>query len=92
MAAAAAAKAVSVTLDRLANLGAGPTLRMADNEPYRTDSGDHIADYAFGEVDHPADLEWRVAGMTDVVESSLFIDLAARVIVGTPSGLRALER
>lgn len=61
---------------------------MAGNEPYRTDSGDHIADYAFGEVDHPVDLEWRVAAMTDVVESSLFIGLAARVVVGTRSGMR----
>jgi ribose 5-phosphate isomerase A len=81
-----------VTLDRLADLGAKPTLRIAGNEPYRTDSGNHIADCAFGEIGHPADLERRLATITGVVESGLFIGLAARVLVGTKAGIRVLER
>jgi ribose 5-phosphate isomerase A len=81
-----------VTLDRLADLGARPTLRVAGDEPYRTDSGNHIADCAFGEIDDPADLERRLAAITGVVESGLFIGLAARVLVGTQAGIRVLER
>ena len=81
-----------VTLDRLADLGGRPTLRMAGDEPYRTDSGNHIADCAFGEIGDAADLERRLAAITGVVESGLFIGLAARVVVGTRSGIRVLER
>jgi ribose 5-phosphate isomerase A len=81
-----------VTLDRLADLGARPTLRVVGDEPYRTDSGNHIADCAFGEIDDPADLERRLAAITGVVESGLFIGLAARVLVGTQAGIRVLER
>jgi ribose 5-phosphate isomerase A len=81
-----------VTLDRLADLGARPTLRIAGDEPYRTDSGNYIADCAFGEIGDAADLERRLAAITGVVESGLFVGLAARVIVGTRSGLQVLER
>jgi len=81
-----------VTLDRLADLGARPTLRVVGDEPIRTDSGNYIADCAFGEIGDAADLERRLAAITGVVESGLFVGLAARVIVGTRSGMRVLER
>ena len=81
-----------VTLDRLADLGARPTLRVVGDEPFRTDSGNHIADCAFGEIGDAADLERRLAAITGVVESGLFVGLAARVVVGTRSGIRVLER
>jgi ribose 5-phosphate isomerase A len=81
-----------VTLDRLADLGAKPTLRIAGDEPYRTDSGNHIADCAFGEIDDPANLEPRLAAITGVVESGLFLGLASRVIVGTGTGVKLLDR
>lgn len=81
-----------VILDRLADLGARPTLRVVGDEPYRTDSGNHIADCTFGEIGDAADLERRLAAITGVIESGLFIGLAARVVVGTRSGIRVLER
>ena len=81
-----------VTLDRLADLGARPTLRVVGDEPFRTDSGNHIADCAFGGIGDAADLERRLAAITGVVESGLFVGLAARVIVGTRSGMQVLER
>ena len=81
-----------VTLDRLADLDARPTLRIADDEPFRTDSGNYIADCAFGEFGDAAHLERRLAAITGVVESGLFIGLAARVVVGTRSGVRVLEQ
>ena len=73
--------------------GAGrqPKLRMA-GKPFRTDGGNYIADCAFGEIGDAAGLERRLAAITGVVESGLFIGLAARVVVGTRSGMRVLER
>jgi ribose 5-phosphate isomerase A len=81
-----------VTLDRLADLGARPTLRVAGNKPYRTDSGNYVADCAFGEIGDPADLERRLAAITGVVESGLFLGLASRVIVGAGTGVKLLDR
>jgi ribose 5-phosphate isomerase A len=81
-----------VTLDRLADLGARPALRVVGDEPFRTDSGNHIADCRFGEIGDAADLERRLAAITGVVESGLFVGLAMRVVVGTRSGMRVLER
>jgi ribose 5-phosphate isomerase A len=81
-----------VTLDRLADLGARPTLRVAGDKPYRTDSGNYVADCAFGEIGDPADLERRLAATTGVVESGLFLGLASRVIVGAGTGVKLLDR
>lgn len=81
-----------VTLDRLASLGARPNLRMAGDQPYRTDGGNHVADCAFGEVEDPVHLERALGAITGVVESGLFVGLASRVVVGTSSGVRVLER
>jgi ribose 5-phosphate isomerase A len=81
-----------VTLDRLADLGARPTLRVAGDKPYRTDSGNYVADCAFGEIGDPADLERRLAAITGVVESGLFLGLASRVIVGAGTGVKLLDR
>jgi ribose 5-phosphate isomerase A len=81
-----------VTLDRLADLGARPALRVVGDEPFRTDSGNHIADCRFGEIGDAADLERRLAAITGVVESGLFVGLAMRVVAGARSGMRVLER
>jgi ribose 5-phosphate isomerase A len=81
-----------VTLDRLADLGARPALCVVGDEPFRTDSGNHIADCRFGEIGDAADLERRLAAITGVVESGLFVGLAMRVVAGTRSGMRVLER
>jgi ribose 5-phosphate isomerase A len=81
-----------VTLDRLAGIHGRPTLRMAGEAPFRTDGGNHIADCAFGEISDPAGLERRLAMLTGVVESGLFIGIASRVVVGTSTGVRVLDR
>jgi ribose 5-phosphate isomerase A len=82
-------------LDRLAAQGAEPTLRRAaGGEPFRTDGGNLIADcrFAGGFLGDAAELERRLAGIVGVVETGLFVDLASRVVVGTLSGVRVLER
>jgi ribose 5-phosphate isomerase A len=81
-----------VTLEHLAGIQGRPTLRMAGEAPFRTDGGHHIADCAFGEIADPAGLERRLAMLTGVVESGLFIGIASRVFVGTSDGVRVLDR
>jgi ribose 5-phosphate isomerase A len=81
-----------VTLDRLAGMEGRPALRMAGGTPFLTDGGHHIADCAFGEIEDPAGLERRLATLTGVVESGLFIGIASRVFAGTGSGVRVLDR
>jgi ribose 5-phosphate isomerase A len=81
-----------VTLDRLAAMQGRPALRMAGATPFLTDGGHHIADCAFGEIEDATGLERRLAMLTGVVESGLFIGIASRVFAGTGSGVRVLDR
>jgi ribose 5-phosphate isomerase A len=81
-----------VTFDRLVESGATPTLRCIDAAPFVTDGGNYVADCVFPAIADPAALQKRLAAMTGVVESGLFIALAGTVVVGGPSGVEILER
>jgi ribose 5-phosphate isomerase A len=78
-------------LDRLAKAGCEPTLRWAGRRPFMTDSGNCIADCDFAEIADPKALEARLAAIVGVVESGLFIGMAARVIVGRSAGVEAID-
>ena len=83
-------QATALTLSRL---GTEPELRLAeDGGPFRTDGGNVILDCAFGRIPDPAALQARIKSVTGVVESGLFIGLAASVIAATDGGLQVLER
>src|SRR6185437_4216362 len=77
---------------RLAATGAETRLRMAGAAPFRTDGGNYIVDCAYGGIADAPALERRLGAIVGVVESGLFVGLAAAVIVGTPAGLRRIER
>ena len=79
------------TARHLQAAGAEPSLRMAASEPYRTDGGNVILDCTLDLAD-PAAAQARLKAITGVVETGLFINLASRVIAGTPNGPRILER
>jgi ribose 5-phosphate isomerase A len=81
-----------VVLDRLTEAGAVPNLRGSSDQPFRTDSGNWIADCAFGAIADPAALQQRLAAMVGVVETGLFVGLVSRVIVGTARGVTILPR
>ena len=79
-------------LERLAAIGCAPQLRLAADRPFITDGGNYIADCVFAEgIDAPA-IEARLSAITGVVETGLFIGLAATVVVGRPSGVEVLRR
>ncbi len=80
------------TAGHLRAAGADPVLRrVADGSPFRTDGGNVILDCALA-IPDPAVLHSRLKALTGVVETGLFVGMATRVIVGTPSGPRILER
>jgi len=78
-------------IDRLDKAGLRPTLRLAGGKPFVTDSGNHIADCAIAEIADAAALESRIAAITGVVESGLFIGLASKIMVGGAQGVEVIE-
>jgi ribose 5-phosphate isomerase A len=80
------------TLERLAALGANPALRRDGEAFFVSDGGNHIADCAFPPILDPAGLERRLAEVTGVVESGLFIGRADTVIVGRASAVEIIEK
>lgn len=82
------------TVRRLEALGASTTRRLAaeDGTPFVTDGGHYIVDCAFGPITDAAALEDRLARTVGVVESGLFIGLAAEAVVGGADGCRRLVR
>lgn len=81
-----------VTLRRLADAGAAPTLRLAAGSPFRTDEGNFIADCAVGEIGVADALAARLKMITGVIETGLFLGLATDAVVGGADGVRWLDR
>ena len=82
-----------VTARRLADLGARATRRTgAGGAPFVTDGGNYVLDCAFGPIEDPAGLEARLARTVGVVESGLFVGLAAEAIVAGADGVRTIRR
>ena len=80
------------TRRHLERAGADAKLRLGpDGAPFRTDGGNLILDCALA-LEDPAGAEARLSRIPGVVETGLFIGLATKVIAGTPSGPRILDR
>ena len=80
------------TAARLRAAGADPTLRRtADGAVFHTDGGNLILDCAVA-IPDAALLARTLKAITGVVETGLFIGIATRIIAGTASGPRILER
>jgi ribose 5-phosphate isomerase A len=79
------------TLERLEEVGAAPTLR-GGTAPFVTDGGHFIADCRTGPIADAHALDRRLKAIVGVVETGLFLGLASRVLVGTPDGVRVLDR
>ncbi len=79
------------TAARIAALGILPVQRQGDGVPYLTDGGNYILDCQ-QPIPDPAALAAQLKAMTGVVETGLFIGMATRIIAGTATGPRILER
>lgn len=75
-----------VTERKLRALGCTPRLRMADEQPFVTDNGNYIIDCDFGSIDRPGELHSAINNIPGVVDNGLFINMAAKVIIGHPDG------
>jgi ribose 5-phosphate isomerase A len=83
-----------VVADAIRELGAEPRRRTIDQgAPFVTDGGHDILDCRFvGGIAEPAPLEARLRSIPGVVETGLFVGMAAAVVVGRPAGIDVLER
>ncbi|MDR3499574.1 MAG: ribose-5-phosphate isomerase RpiA [Parvibaculum sp.] len=71
----------------------GKIARRVDSygEPFFTDSANFIFDCSFGRIPDPDGLAAALNLIPGVVETGLFIGIAAAALVGTPSGVDMIE-
>ncbi|HEX8342976.1 MAG TPA: ribose-5-phosphate isomerase RpiA [Tepidisphaeraceae bacterium] len=76
----------------LRTVGCTPVLRMSTPaEPFVTDNGNFIYDCQFpGGITAPGDLDRTLRDRAGVVETGLFVGIAAEAIIGTESGVERL--
>ena len=63
-----------------------------DGQPFVTDGGNYILDCAFGPIESPLTLQRELDSIVGVVEHGLFLGMASQVLVGTPEGVKRLDR
>ena len=71
------------------------TLRGGEEQPLVTDNGNYILDCDFrpvGGITEPAKVELALNNLPGVVENGIFVNRADKVIVGTASGIRSMEK
>ena len=73
--------------------GRGWRLRERDGAPFVTDEGHHIIDLSLGRIGDPGALDRALVCIPGVVETGLFVGMAAEAILGQPDGTtRVLAR
>ena len=75
-----------MAFNKLEAMGAKPTRRMKDGQPFKTDSGNYLLDCHFGTIADPVKLHADLKQMFGVVDSGLFISIASLIIVGHSDG------
>ena len=66
--------------------GRGWRLRARDGAPLVTEEGHHIIDLALGRIGDPGGLDRALGAIPGVVETGLFVGMAAQAILGRPDG------
>ncbi len=85
--------AITPVHKRLESLGAIVTVRTVAGQPFITDNHNMILDCAFPQgVSDPHALNEQIIHIVGVVETGLFLNMAERVIVGGPAGVKTLTR
>lgn len=88
--------AATFATQRIEALGARVTRRMAGagapGDPYRTDQGNGVLDCAFGPIADAQALSAALDAVPGVLGHGLFLDEIDAAFVGTPDGVRRIER
>ena len=84
--------AVDVVRAQLTLWGGEPKLREREGKPFVSDNGNLVLDWWHGVIDQPWALEKQIKGVTGVVDSGLFANVASEVIAATSTGIRRLLR
>ena len=82
----------TLVADRIGKLGASVVHRIGQAGPVVTDNGNFILDADFGPIDDPAMLERELKSLPGVLETGLFLGYADIAYVGTPDGVRTLQK
>jgi len=69
-----------------------PKLRVVEDEPVRTDSGNFIYDLNAGIIGNPMQLDQMLRRVPGVVETGLFCGRADVVLVASATGVRTIKR
>ena len=79
---------LAATIRRLAELGAGPILRVvAEGGAFATDGGNVILDCAgFAPIRDPHTLQRDLKAIAGVVETGLFLEIADEALIAQPDG------
>lgn len=87
-----------VTMERIAEAAARcgcsqnlMRLRGGEAHPFKTDSGNYIADCSADSIPDPERLARMIEGIPGVVDHGLFLSLASMALVGTADGVRVIE-
>ena len=84
--------AVDVVRAQLILWGGDAKIREKEGKPFVSDNGNFILDWSHGAIDQPWELEKQIKGVTGVVDSGIFANVASQVIVATSTGIRKLQR
>ncbi len=76
--------AVTPVMNKLANLGGKPELRMGIKKagPVVTDQGNLVIDVKFDDIPNPGELEKTINNIPGVLENGLFVGVADVILVG----------
>ncbi len=74
------------SIARMEAFGWNPVLRMRDGKIFVTDNGNFIADLHLGAGFDIANVKDKLSTIVGVLEHGLFLDMCARIIVGTKAG------
>jgi ribose 5-phosphate isomerase A len=84
--------AVDVVKGHLKALGGEPRVRESGGKAFISDNGNLVLDWAHGRVENPMALEKELKGLTGVVDSGIFTNVAGLVIAATSAGIRKIQR
>ena len=84
--------ALEVARSQLILWGGEAKLREKEGKPFVSDNGNYILDWWHGPIDQPWALEKQIKGVTGIVDSGIFANVASQVIAATSAGIRKLQR